>query len=410
MTFNFTADLACYSLACNSNVPATPLDLNHYYTYRRGTPVATSTPPQTSAFLASTSVANQTLSDTKATTPAATPAATTPATAAVPTNNTGGTSIPRKLSKLDLLIQTATELHAPSSTSVATPTSPQQPTSFDILCSHAHKELQSATATSSSTTTTASTPTPDSRPKKNNKRRRDDSSNASTTAANLAIKLASPSATTKRQRSGPSCDCCRARKIKCDSEIFILSTLDPDLHTTEDASTNEANSYIAHCQFIVSSNKTGYQYYRIIKDQEHSLNNKLTSFNYLQFKPCKACTVKNLKCCFSKGFTRNDIIKFNKSEREVNPPQIPTPTNTPTPIDSVSQIKQSQVTSQPTQQPALPTPSPTPAESSPLNSDDDDRKTKKTSCKTCRFKKIKCVKVGKGCMYCSKKGVPCIYT
>jgi hypothetical protein len=130
----------------------------------------------------------------------------------------------------------------------------------------------------------------------------------------LAIKLASPSTHTKRQRSGPSCDCCRSRKIKCDSEIFILSALD-SINLEDNLVPTSINSHIAYCEFISSNPDSGYQYYKIIKDEEHALNNKLTSFNYLQFKPCSACITKNLKCCFSKGFTRNDIIKFNKTEK-----------------------------------------------------------------------------------------------
>lgn len=43
---------------------------------------------------------------------------------------------------------------------------------------------------------------------------------------------------------------------------------------------------------------------------------------------------------------------------------------------------------------------------------DKERKfSKKTSCKTCRFKKIKCVKIDGSdkCVYCNKKNISCLF-
>ncbi|GMM28412.1 Sut2 protein [Martiniozyma asiatica (nom. inval.)] len=235
-----------------------------------------------------------------------------------------------------------------------------------------------------------------------------------------AIKLASPSTNTKRQRSGPSCDCCRARKIKCDSEIFIMSELGAQ-NSKENIIPKDINSHIAHCEFVSMNPVSGYQYYKIIKDGEHSLNTKLTTFSFLQFKPCSACSAKNLKCCFSKGFTRNDIIRFNKHERLANA-QYQKNSNDSLILSSVNESSSS----------SLPTPSPTPAininsqpvvvngipipnaitASSVLNGEYDERKSnKKTSCKTCRVKKIKCVKLegSQVCVHCIKKAQGCVF-
>ncbi|GAV27753.1 hypothetical protein PMKS-001221 [Pichia membranifaciens] len=279
-------------------------------------------------------------------------------------------SVAKKPSKLDVLIQTATSVDLDSflpSTISSNEKKRKLSSSFNLeyLCNQAEKELNSSCSYASSSSSSPSSSSSSSlasaselsklqnqngqqfkRANKKSNRKNSTStkgskagphqpnqkptpplsadpnqqqqpsaSSAYPAAPNpLAIKLASPSTHTKRQRSGPSCDCCRSRKIKCDSEIFILSALDT-INLAENVKPKSINSHIAHCDFISINPKSGYQYYKIIKDEEHALNNKLTSFNYLQFKPCSACMSKKLKCCFSKGFTRNDIIKFNKTEK-----------------------------------------------------------------------------------------------
>ncbi|GMG22310.1 unnamed protein product [Ambrosiozyma monospora] len=298
-----------------------------------------------------------------------------------------------------------------------------------------------------------------------------------------SIKLASPSNATKRQRSGPSCDCCRSRKIKCDSEITIISQL-PNMYlnlTSEesgsDASVDVSSSKIAHCKFI--SRDGDYQYFKIVKDEVASASSssalnsaaaaKLGSFDYLKFKPCSACNGKNLQCCFSKGFTRNDIIKFNKSEKlhralsppigsntNVNPhnqsPQqtqlqsqtqphltypsvhspISSPTATATNILAPSPVKPSIPVSSLQQPASIPSTNPLPIQISATStststtstktsrshshshshrqgSTSSSRQSKKTSCKSCRYKKIKCMKVdgSEVCLSCNKKNLTC---
>lgn len=467
-------------------------------------------------------------------------------------------------SKLDVLIQTATSADLDS----FVPKKRKYSSSLEYLCDQAEKELNSSSGSLSSVSSTDSSHGPNSsnltkrlnpgapapvtkKNKKSAQSKRNSNpkatskmsapalyASASTSGSaassaslsnHLAIKLASPSTHTKRQRSGPSCDCCRSRKIKCDSEIFILSSLD-STNLEKNTVPEVINSHIAHCQFISTNLSSGYQYYKIIKDEEHALNNKLTSFNYLQFKPCSACITKNLKCCFSKGFTRNDIIKFNKFEKlngnnnssgstKATVPTITTPDNNtpvasltnsisennsilPSPATSIPTSPPSQVSQYPLSDPtfisnknynsnnnsnnddddtknttsslgktdfgslpsftkttSLPTPSPTPASinlesnnylikknsnisaaltlKSNQNLDSkssimkdiklkdvnigvdikeikgtkEKKSSKKTSCKTCRFKKIKCVKVdgSDSCVYCNKKSVDCFF-
>ncbi|GME82808.1 unnamed protein product [Ambrosiozyma monospora] len=290
-----------------------------------------------------------------------------------------------------------------------------------------------------------------------------------------SIKLASPSNATKRQRSGPSCDCCRSRKIKCDSEITIISQL-PNMYlnlTSEESdasSVDSSSSKIAHCKFI--SRDGDYQYFRIVKDEVASASSsalnsaaaaKLGSFDYLKFKPCSACNGKNLQCCFSKGFTRNDIIKFNKSEklhRALSPPlgsntdlhlhnqspqqsqsqpqltypsthsSISSPTTTtsnilaPSPVTPSMPVSSLQQPASITSSNSLPiqisatststTSTKTPRSHSHSHSQrhgstSSSRQSKKTSCKSCRYKKIKCMKVdgSEVCLSCSKKHISC---
>ncbi|KAH3668691.1 hypothetical protein OGAPHI_002445 [Ogataea philodendri] len=192
-----------------------------------------------------------------------------------------------------------------------------------------------------------------------------------------SIKLASPSTASKRQRSGPSCDCCRSRKIKCDSEIFVLADL-PKITSQVPPQVSE----IANCNFLYEDEHR-YQYFQIDTDQYQNqrFNSKLSQFKYLKFRPCSACSSKKLTCCFSKGFTRNDIIKFNKSERMHHTPER-------------EDVKEDPVF--------------------PIVMDTNFGKhPKKTSCNTCRYKKIKCIKLegssSSDCVSCAKKHLECAY-
>lgn len=200
----------------------------------------------------------------------------------------------------------------------------------------------------------------------------------------IAIKLASPSMSCKRQRSGPSCDCCRSRKIKCDSEIVILASLPEGLPENDTA---PVSSEIAHCEFLTSDPHTGYQYFKITRssDSEHD---KLGSFQYLKFKPCSACVNKGFHCRFSKGFTRNDIIRFNKFEKLRHSDACHSKSSSP--VSDTSEGHQGKTARRSFQH---------------------SRNSKKTSCQMCRFKKIKCIKIdgSSTCLNCTRKLLNCSY-
>lgn len=405
MSFNFTNDLNCYSLAKSENVPTSVFDMNHYYTYRQNQGGFMSTENRTEgSFPGRASV--------KTEIPHGPVAAGTKRGLGPHKDNSSSAglssvyqaSMPSRLSKLDLLIQTATSVDLDAM--LARRSETQQRPTLNHLCVQAEKLEREGWREAEPCGTKQEVEQPQAPPAKKRK--------GSTTPT--SIKLASPSANTKRQRSGPSCDCCRSRKIKCDSEIFIMAQLAAD----DVAAGSEPNSYIAHCEFVGVSSASGYQYYKIFKEGDHSLNNKLASFSYLQFKPCTACTTKNLKCCFSKGFTRNDIIRFNKHERQANAEG-----PLPTPSISSPPSTQGDVKEEESSENGLPTPSPTPLAAQldeteitvttafvPPKSDMDRSKSnKKTSCKTCRSKKIKCVKMegSSVCVHCIKKSQGCVF-
>lgn len=103
----------------------------------------------------------------------------------------------------------------------------------------------------------------------------------------------------RRQRLGPSCDSCRSRKVKCNAEIVVLSRFfDPakDLLEFSLSSTQHDD--------LVASN-------RCIKLNEE-FNLIVSNAKLIKFKPCESCRAKSIACCFSKGYTKEDIMLNNK--------------------------------------------------------------------------------------------------
>ncbi|ODV62192.1 Zn(II)2Cys6 transcription factor domain-containing protein ASCRUDRAFT_74632 [Ascoidea rubescens DSM 1968] len=170
----------------------------------------------------------------------------------------------------------------------------------------------------------------------------------------------------KRQRVGPSCDLCRSRKVKCDAEIIVIRNLNPtsnqkNTKIKSDNSETENNEY----QVIKNFNLKDYnltekelqmiydKYNTAKKEQFHltssisgmitpnasqtssprlnGLGNGLgndaeydeyngylyikTQTKLIRFKPCNACTARSVKCCFSRGFTREDMVNNNKRRK-----------------------------------------------------------------------------------------------
>ncbi|AEY96683.1 FAEL298Cp [Eremothecium gossypii FDAG1] len=119
----------------------------------------------------------------------------------------------------------------------------------------------------------------------------------------------------KRQRTGPSCDICRSKKIKCDATITILF---------QDASVTGSFNEMLHAPVNVS--ELANEWLSQIPDEVRQalLTKELTLLKHVDkliaFKPCTSCSKrKNCFCTFSKGFTRADInvytnlcVKFGK--------------------------------------------------------------------------------------------------
>ncbi|KAG7193395.1 uncharacterized protein KQ657_000813 [Scheffersomyces spartinae] len=105
----------------------------------------------------------------------------------------------------------------------------------------------------------------------------------------------------RRQRLGPSCDSCRVRKVKCNADIVIV--------LKDMAGTAETSALYNDVDFtpLLKQEVTS-----IPLDTEYLL---LASHNKLiKFKPCTNCTARTIDCCFSKGFTKEDMLHKKPSE------------------------------------------------------------------------------------------------
>lgn len=154
----------------------------------------------------------------------------------------------------------------------------------------------------------------------------------------------------RRQRLGPSCDCCRKRKVKCDADITVVADFANQYDYSALFSLQEWNGLISGA----SITRASYIY--------------LVSFGKLiKFKPCSSCNSKNLACVFSKGFTKDDLLKKKKTVKEKQ-------------VKVVKKVVKS------------------------------DFNLRKSSCVNCRKRKVKCVGGEVGCTGCEKKGVKCEFT
>ncbi|GMM38095.1 Sut2 protein [Saccharomycopsis crataegensis] len=136
----------------------------------------------------------------------------------------------------------------------------------------------------------------------------------------------------RRQRSGPSCDSCRVRKVKCDAEIIILkefdhcsakypkSTYHPssievlnDFHPKDYGLSNDQLQAIYQEYYqSYNSGKNNSQSPKIVKKEVSIHRFVKTPTKLIRFRPCSACNLRDGQCHFSKGFTRADISKSFK--------------------------------------------------------------------------------------------------
>lgn len=103
----------------------------------------------------------------------------------------------------------------------------------------------------------------------------------------------------RRQRLGPSCDSCRLRKVKCNAEINILS---------KDVSPRLVYGWFPHLN--------QQQMDSLLAGQLVNVNDECLIISHeklIKFKSCNSCKAKQLPCCFSKGFTKEDIMNHKKN-------------------------------------------------------------------------------------------------
>ncbi|CAH2351282.1 hypothetical protein CLIB1423_03S02762 [[Candida] railenensis] len=215
----------------------------------------------------------------------------------------------------------------------------------------------------------------------------------------------------RRQRSGPSCDSCRQRKVKCNAEINILSTDDSEFehhYTQFNLSASETSSLLAGSPVTLSESNQ-----LIIQNQK-----------LVKFKSCRSCENKQLPCCFSKGFTKEDIIYLSKksdnnnSSFKISKSNSSSSSNNSTSGSSPSQPLASSFPAatasaiiKSIDSGKISTPSRKLSASKKSGSGKEDSPTRKSSCNLCRQRKVKCIfneELGK-CEGCNRKNRPCSF-
>lgn len=198
----------------------------------------------------------------------------------------------------------------------------------------------------------------------------------------------------RRQRAGPSCDSCRQRKVKCNSEIHILSTIPGEFATN-------------YQKFNLSESELS----QLLAGQPVNLENSVNKLiiqnqKLVKYNSCKSCANKQLPCCFSKGFTKEDIIYLAKKS-----------TSSPTSLSPI--LNSSKISKPRTLTPAISNITAATATDTPnvvikksikkLNKEDSTNR--KSSCNLCRQRKVKCIfneQLGK-CEGCNRKNKSCSF-
>ncbi|CCE85927.1 Piso0_005567 [Millerozyma farinosa CBS 7064] len=102
----------------------------------------------------------------------------------------------------------------------------------------------------------------------------------------------------RRQRLGPSCDNCRARKVKCDAQVTVMA---------RDVSSVDLSGF-------VSGDKVEELLQKQTVSVDESTNVVISNNKLIKFKFCNSCATKSLPCSFTKGFTKEDIVLNNKKK------------------------------------------------------------------------------------------------
>lgn len=102
----------------------------------------------------------------------------------------------------------------------------------------------------------------------------------------------------KRQRVGPSCDLCRSKKIKCDAHVEIME-LDVDCVKLKLSKKSEIQDKTTINKYLKSSEL--HEDFKLVYS-----NNKI-----IKFKSCSYCIAKGKPCVYKRGYTKDDILRYN---------------------------------------------------------------------------------------------------
>ncbi|CDK28058.1 unnamed protein product [Kuraishia capsulata CBS 1993] len=209
--------------------------------------------------------------------------------------------------------------------------------------------------------------------------------------------LASFSARSQRQRTGPSCHACRSRKIKCDAQMIVISAssandpVEPESLISPSRDETSIDSWIDGCQLLGESKESNewliFRVEPISSESFYSEEFKSAEQEIIliKFKKCTACAKKNCSCFFDKGFNRLDVERFKQSEPE---------TITPAPK---------------TEKPEMASRKRRNTDENLSSNRSDPGGQRRSSCNGCRSRKIKCVKRSSEskCVHCLRRDIEC---
>lgn len=217
--------------------------------------------------------------------------------------------------------------------------------------------------------------------------------------ATVVSVVPSKSSAKRRQRLGPSCDSCRSRKVKCNADIsVVLKSLDP----AELSPTGMSPSQIA--DLLYNNAQISF------KDaDDNTVNFLISNDKVIKLRSCKSCNVKGFNCCFSKGFTKEDIMMNNKKS------DVPAVADESL-VESPKRVKPAKIAKKKVVKPHIEPKkstllSLTSALSKTLEEKDESLSSRKSSCISCRKRKVKCVfnaDLNK-CEGCHKKSHDCVF-
>ncbi|KAM9892176.1 hypothetical protein OXX79_010199 [Metschnikowia pulcherrima] len=192
----------------------------------------------------------------------------------------------------------------------------------------------------------------------------------------------------RRQRLGPSCDSCRARKVKCNADVVMIS-----------------RNFTGEAEHVTQGEIEDIDEYTSLSpaQKEHVLKGEpvhiesnyvlvLSNRKLIKYKPCMSCAGKGFACCFSNGFTKEDIVHSKRHG------------------DS-STLSADRIATGPQKV------SKKPLSESVSFSVQGSLSTRKSSCGACRKRKVKCIvnaanaaNAANGkCVGCTKKDIMCTF-